>query len=212
MPVVGLRQRMGRLDRAQRREVRILDNDPPAHPDRRHQPVRRALVALGMTDLFAVSGRVVRALGPHLGETRLDVVVGSGAPSLEGLARLARSDRRIRVSDQGELSKSLVFYSGVSWFVAAGREEAFLELVRRTERQRGMGDWYGFLLVAQGSGEAMVEHGVNAWDVAGIQPIVEEAGGRFSNWDGGADIFKPDVLVSNGRLHDKVLAILAGKE
>ena len=44
----------------------------------------------------------------------------------------------------------------------------------------------------------MVEYGVHAWDVAAIVPIVEEAGGRFSNWDGGLDINRPDVLVSNG--------------
>ena len=121
-----------------------------------------------------------------------------------------RDDRRIRVSEQSDLSKSLVFYSSLSWFVKAGREQQFLNLVRRSERQRGFGDWYGFLLVAQGSGEVMVEHGVHAWDVAAIKPIVEEAGGRFSNWDGQQDINRPDVLVSNGKLHDEVLAILAG--
>jgi histidinol-phosphatase len=48
--------------------------------------------------------------------------------------------------------------------------------------------------------------------VAAIQPIVEEAGGRFSNWDGGIDIYKPDVLASNGKMHDEVLKILAGAQ
>ena len=66
-----------------------------------------------------------------------------------------------------------------------GARTTFLELARRTERQRGFGDFYGFVLVAQGRGELMVEHGVHAWDVAAIKPIVEEAGGRFSDWDGG---------------------------
>jgi histidinol-phosphatase len=122
-----------------------------------------------------------------------------------------RNDRRIAVSGEIDLSKSLLFYSSLSWFVKAGREREFLTLVRRTERQRGFGDWYGFMLVAQGSGEVMVEHGVHAWDVAAIKPIVEEAGGRFSNWDGQQDIHRPDVVVSNGRLHDEVLKILAGK-
>ena len=95
------------------------------------------------------------------------------------------------------------------WFVKAGREMQFLELVRRTERQRGYGDWYGFMLVAQGSGEIMCEHGVHAWDIAGIIPIVEEAGGRFSDWDGKIDIHRPDTLATNGKLHDEVLGILA---
>jgi histidinol-phosphatase len=123
-----------------------------------------------------------------------------------------RNDRRIRVSEESDLKKSLVFYSGISWFMAVGKENEFLDLVRRTDRQRGFGDFYGFMLVAQGSGELMVEHGVHAWDVAAIQPIVEEAGGRFSNWDGGIDLYKPDVLVSNGRMHDEVLKILAGAQ
>ena len=52
----------------------------------------------------------------------------------------------------------------------------------------------------------MVEHGVHAWDVAALKPIVEEAGGRLTDWDGGGDITRPDVLASNGRLHDEVLA------
>ena len=119
-----------------------------------------------------------------------------------------RNGKRIRVSDVSELSESLVFYSSLSWFVRAGRQEAFLEVVRRTQRQRGFGDFYGFVLVAQGSGEVMVEHGVHSWDVAAIKPLVEEAGGRFSAWDGTATIHRPDVLASNGRLHDEVLHIL----
>jgi len=51
----------------------------------------------------------------------------------------------------------------VSWFLKAGKEMNFLDLVRATERQRGYGDWYGFMLIAQGFGEVMVEHGVHAW-------------------------------------------------
>jgi histidinol-phosphatase len=103
-----------------------------------------------------------------------------------------RGDRPIRVSDETDLSKALVFYSSLSWFLRAGREAAFLELVRSTDRQRGYGDFYAFLLVAQGSGEVTVEHGVHAWDVAAIKPIIEEAGGRFSDWDGNPDINRPD--------------------
>ncbi|MBY0233285.1 MAG: histidinol phosphate phosphatase [Gemmataceae bacterium] len=121
-----------------------------------------------------------------------------------------RDGTRIQVSTVAEMAKANLFYSNLKWFVKAGREMQFLELVRRTERQRGYGDWYGFMLAAQGSGEAMVEHGVHAWDVAAVVPIVQEAGGRFTNWDGGLDIFKPDVIASNGKLHDEMLAILNG--
>ncbi len=119
-----------------------------------------------------------------------------------------RNDRRIHVSDVNNLSQALVFYSSLSWFVGAGHQDTFLELVRRTERTRGFGDFYGFVLVAQGSGELMVEHGVHAWDVAAIKPLIEEAGGRFSDWSGGTSIHRPDVIVSNGKLHEEALAIL----
>ena len=91
-----------------------------------------------------------------------------------------------------------------------GREQAFLEMVRRTQTQRGFGDFYGHVLVAEGAGEAMIEHGVHIWDVAALQPIVEEAGGRFSDWDGTPSIHRPDVVISNGHVHDEILAILKG--
>jgi len=122
-----------------------------------------------------------------------------------------RNEQRIRVSNVDKLGDAMMFYSSVSWFVKAGMRDEFLDLAVRTQRQRGFGDFYGFVLVAQGSGELMVEHGVHAWDVAALKPIVEEAGGRFSTWDGDTSIHKPDVLVSNGKLHDEVLSILRGK-
>src|SRR5262245_10542628 len=88
-----------------------------------------------------------------------------------------RNDRRIHVSKEADLGKALVFYSSLSWFLKANKEQEFLDVVRASERQRGYGDWYGFLLVAQGSGEVMIEHGIQSWDVAAIFPVVEEAGG-----------------------------------
>lgn len=122
-----------------------------------------------------------------------------------------RNDKRIHVSDIDDLSKGMLFYSSLSWFQKAGRQDDFLALTMRTERQRGYGDFYGFVLVAQGSGELMIEHGVHSWDVAAIKPIIEEAGGRYSTWDGSQDIERPDVIVSNGKLHDEALRILAGQ-
>ncbi len=122
-----------------------------------------------------------------------------------------RGDRRIRVSDVSTLSEAHLFYSSITWFVKAGCEQAFLKLARQTQRQRGFGDFYGFVLVAQGSGELMIEQGCHAWDLAALQVILEEAGGRMSAWDGKPNIFRPDVIASNGRLHDTALAILNEK-
>jgi UDP-2,4-diacetamido-2,4,6-trideoxy-beta-L-altropyranose hydrolase len=63
----------------------------------KHGPVRRALVALGLTDIGGITERVVRALIPALDETRLDVVLGAGAASLPALEALTESDRRIHL-------------------------------------------------------------------------------------------------------------------
>jgi histidinol-phosphatase len=122
-----------------------------------------------------------------------------------------RGDRRLRVSDVATLEESMIFYSSLSWFIRAGRQDEFMELALRTQRQRGFGDFYGFVLVAQGSGELMVEHGVHSWDVAALKPILEEAGGRLTDWDGTPTIHRTDVIASNGRLHDTALQILNGK-
>jgi histidinol-phosphatase len=119
-----------------------------------------------------------------------------------------RDDRRIHVSQVNQLAESQVFYSSISWFMKGGCKDAFIDLVCRTQRQRGFGDFYGFILVAQGSGEMMVEYGVNPWDVAALKPIVEEAGGRCTDWSGTPTIQRPDILASNGILHEEALGLI----
>lgn len=119
-----------------------------------------------------------------------------------------RDDRRLHVSRVETIKEAHVFYSSITWFTKAGREAQFLKLIKQTQRQRGFGDFYGFLLVAQGSGDLMVEHGVHAWDLGALVPIVEEAGGKMTAWDNRVDIERPDVLASNGLVHDAALAIL----
>jgi histidinol-phosphatase len=119
-----------------------------------------------------------------------------------------RNDRRIHVSDVATLAQSTIFYTSLKWFTDAGREQEFLEILRRTQTQRGFGDFYGHVLVAQGSGEVMIEQGVHIWDVAAVFPIVIEAGGQFTDWDGNVTIARPDVIVSNGRVHEEVLRIV----
>ena len=119
-----------------------------------------------------------------------------------------RNDQQVHVSKRATLAESMMFYSSLSWFMKAGREQQFIDLVRKTYQQRGYGDFYGHMLVVQGSGEIMLEYGVHSWDVAAIKPIVEEAGGRFTNWSGEPTIHSPDVLITNGLVHDQVLAML----
>ena len=121
-----------------------------------------------------------------------------------------RDDRRIRVSDTAQLGKSLFSYSSFGFFKAAGKQDHFAQLLAETERSRAYADFYGFVLVAQGSVDLMADYGVHIWDVAGLKVIVEEAGGTFTDWDGQPSIDRPDVLASNGKVHAAALKILGG--
>lgn len=120
-----------------------------------------------------------------------------------------RDERRIRVSTVDTLEKAHLYYSSISWFAKAGADKRFLELYERCERQRGFGDCYGFLLIAEGAGEMMIDHGVHAWDIAAIIPIVLEAGGQMTDWTGAVDIRRTDSIASNGLLHAQALAYLS---
>jgi histidinol-phosphatase len=122
-----------------------------------------------------------------------------------------RDDRRIHVSSVDSLARAHIYYSSITWFAKVGHDQNFMKLYNLTERQRGFGDFYGFVLVAQGSGDVMVEHGVHPWDLGALIPIVEEAGGRMTAWDDRIDIEKPDVLASNGLLHEAALRIIRGE-
>ena len=142
----------------------------------------------------------------------------AGAAYAAGLGRMYhavrgggafRDDRPIRVSDRSTLAESLLCFSGVNWFRKVGKEQNFLDICDATNQQRGWGDFYGFTLVAEGAADIMIDTGVHAWDVAAVIPIVEEAGGRMTNWAGEVTMHSRDVLASNGTLHEDVRAILA---
>ncbi|MBL8793712.1 MAG: histidinol phosphate phosphatase [Planctomycetia bacterium] len=147
----------------------------------------------------------------YQGEMIAGVVV---APALRQTWRALRGDgayrgeRRIRVSDVTTLQQSTVFYTGLSWYAKAGRLDEIVQLLNGAQVSRGFGDFYGFMLTAQGSGELMIDFGVHVWDVAAIKPLIEEAGGQFANWDGQQRIDRPDCIVTNGRVHDEVLKLL----
>ena len=117
-----------------------------------------------------------------------------------------RDERRLHVSETAALDEAILFCSSLSGFFKAGTRGDASGLARRTQRQRAFGDFYGFVLVAQGSADVMVEQAMHVWDMAAVAPIIEEAGGRFTDWDGRPTIHRPDVVASNGRLHDETLA------
>jgi histidinol-phosphatase len=111
----------------------------------------------------------------------------------------------IRVSSVNRIERSHLAYDSVTDFDRFGTADAFLRLVRRCERSRGFGDFWAHMLVAEGSIEIAVEPAVSAWDVAAVQLIVEEAGGRFTSLGGEARFDGGSALSTNGLLHDAVL-------
>ena len=73
---------------------------------------------------------------------------------------------------------------------------------------RTWGDCYGHFLVATGKAAAMIDARLNIWDAAALQPIIREAGGTFSGWNGLERIDTGDGVSTNGRVHDELLALL----
>jgi len=117
--------------------------------------------------------------------------------------------RPIRVSAVASLADAQLSYDSVPGFEACGMGEQFLALARRCWRTRGLGDFWSHVLVAEGAVDIAVEPEVSVWDVAAIQVIVEEAGGRFTDLSGAARPDGGSAVSTNGALHDEVLAALA---
>jgi len=90
------------------------------------------------------------------------------------------------------------------------RGGSYRRLQDATLLQRGWGDCYGYVLVATGRAEIMVDGAMSVWDSAPLVPILREAGGRFTDWSGHESIHGPDGVGSNGLLHDQALALLRG--
>jgi histidinol-phosphatase len=125
---------------------------------------------------------------------------GGGAWARRG----AGEPRPVRVSRVAGLADAQVLYGSARDIVASGRAPGFDGLLREVWRERGFGDFWGYALVAEGAAEAMVEVELKSWDAAAPTVLVEEAGGRVTDWDGRRDIEAGTIIASNGLLHDVV--------
>ena len=86
--------------------------------------------------------------------------------------------------------------------------ESFLALARACWRTRAFGDFWSYMLVAEGAVDVACEPEVTLWDLAAPRLIVEEAGGRFTDLSGEATAAGGDALATNGLVHDEALAII----
>jgi histidinol-phosphatase len=121
------------------------------------------------------------------------------------------NDRRISVSDVSDLGGAQLSLNSPDGLPPA-RLEAALALSRQCSRTRGFGDFWAFMLLAEGAVDIVIEPVAAVWDLAPLTVIVEEAGGRFTSLDGHPGIDHGHALASNGHLHPAALAALASVE
>jgi len=113
--------------------------------------------------------------------------------------------KAMQVSRFDKLEESHLTYDSVTDFDQHGGAVRFLSLLRRCVRARGFGDFWAHMLVAEGAVEIALEPAVAPWDMAAVQIIVEEAGGRFTDMRGNARYDGGSALSTNGLVHDAVL-------
>jgi histidinol-phosphatase len=115
---------------------------------------------------------------------------------------------RVRVSAVADLGEATLVHAGLRLLRQAGYWDGFVRLVDATGRQRGWGDYLGYALVAEGKAEIYAETDLKPWDLAPCKVIVEEAGGRFTDFAGVPTIHRGTAFATNGLLHDAALGLL----
>ncbi|MFM9150835.1 MAG: inositol monophosphatase family protein [Candidatus Planktophila sp.] len=117
--------------------------------------------------------------------------------------------RKLSVSKVAAISDASIAYSDFQGWGA--RRSAFEKLLDSTWRSRGMGDFWSHMLVAEGAVDVAIEPSLALWDMAALDLIVREAGGRFSSLDGVDGPFGPNAISSNGALHEVILEAINGE-
>jgi histidinol-phosphatase len=160
---------------------------------------------LGIEEDGELQAGVISA--PALGE-RWYAWRGGGAWAVR--AASGEGPRRLRVSSVAAIEDAQLLYGSGRDIRQSGRAPGFEALLDDVWRERGFGDFWGYALVAEGAAEGMVEVDLSTWDAAAPAILVEEAGGRWSDLAGQQRIDTRTFLVSNGVLHEELLARLQG--
>ena len=120
--------------------------------------------------------------------------------------------RRARVSSIPALRDSLLLCTDVENMAKQGRGSAWRRMVAATKLQRTWGDAYGYVLVATGRAEVMLDPIVNPWDSAALLPVVTEAGGTLTDWRGTATVHGGDAIGTNGLVYDELMALVGERD
>ncbi len=163
-------------------------------------PIWATLIALMEGDR-AVVGLVS---APALGR-RWWAALGHGAYA----GRHTAAATPIRVSGVQRLADASFCYASLPSWEEIGRLPGMLDIMRRTWRSRAYGDFYGYMLVAEGAVDIMVEPELSLWDLAALVPIVTEAGGTFTDISGTPGPAGGSAVATNGPLHTDVLDLLS---
>ncbi len=166
-------------------------------------PIWGTLIALMEGDT-PVAGLVS---APALGR-RWWGAVGHGAYA----GRHQRAASRISVSAVNRLVDASFCYSSLTGWAENGRLDAMVDIILQVWRSRAYGDFYGYMLLAEGALDAMVEPELSLWDVAALIPIVTEAGGRFTDLNGNPGPGGGSAIATNGLLHDDLLNRLTDRK
>jgi histidinol-phosphatase len=121
-----------------------------------------------------------------------------------------RNGQPVHVSDIKRVQDSMFVFGGPNRITGGPLSDGLKRVIGATYRQRAFGDYLNFAYVFSGKAEAALETGVQPWDLAPMKIIAEEAGGRYSDLEGGTSIYKGSCLVSNGPVHDEILRLLLG--
>ena len=164
-------------------------------------------IPLYTTVIGILEGDASRAgliFAPATGEM-VYAAAGSGAWYVDGDAE----PRQARVSPIDRLADALFVTTEVKSFTRYRERDAvpvFVELQREARLTRTWGDAYGYLMVATGRADIMIDPAMNLWDAGAVLPILEESGGQFTDWNGKRTIFSGEGVATNGLLHEAVLA------
>ena len=177
----------------------VVDPIDGTHNFVRGVPVWATLIAL-VDDGVPVLGLVA---APALGR-RWWATLGAGAWA----GRSLTSARQIHVSAVSDLADASLSISSTTSWEGVGRLDAVLDLARTCWRERAYGDFWSYMLLAEGAVDIAAEPELELYDMAALVPVVTEAGGRFTALDGTDGPFGGNAVATNGLLHDDVLGRL----
>lgn len=193
-----LGEESGRADRGTRRW--ILDPIDGTSNFLRGVPNWATLIALEVDG--EVTAGVVSA--PALG-CRWWAERGSGA----WVQEQETEPRRLRVSGVQDLADASLSFQSIAQWDEAGYLDPLVHLTRAVWRDRAYGDMWSYMALAEGLVDIVAEFDVKPYDLAALVPIVEEAGGRFTDIDGTPSIWNGSSLATNGRVHDQVVRVVS---